>query len=37
MNGPKMEDIARVADDVEDVDVELFRPPFWVAFTFKRV
>ena len=33
MYGPKLEDIARVADDVVDVDVELFTPPFWVAFT----
>ena len=40
MSGPKFKDIARIADDialpVEGVVVELFGPPFWVAFT-KRV
>lgn len=37
MNGPKLEDIARLAAlSVGDAVVELLGPPFWVAFT-KRV
>ena len=32
MNGPKLEDIAKLADDIA-LSVEDAGPPFWVAFT----